>query len=142
MGLPAPVFGADTRWAEFAHERIGARSDRTAARLAHWSHRDLPSAIAIDAVRPSWVSYSETLTRLVLAGDANTWLDEIDVPVRLFVGSRDHTCNIDLLTRLASATRHVDVDVWHDAGHHLPLERPLECRTEIAAVVEREQFVA
>jgi pimeloyl-ACP methyl ester carboxylesterase len=53
-------------------------------------------------------------------------------------GSRDQVCDVDLLTRLASAMSRVEVELWNDAGHHLPLERPLACRAEIAAVVERE----
>jgi pimeloyl-ACP methyl ester carboxylesterase len=137
MGRLARVFGVDTRWAEFACEHIRLRSKRGTERLARWSRPDLPGAVAIDAVQQSWVSYSETLTRVVLAGDTYRWLDEIDAPVRLFVGSCDQICDIDFLTRLASATSHVDVEVWNDAGHHLPLERPLACRAEIAAVVER-----
>jgi len=133
----ARLFGVDTRWAEFACEHIGACSDRAAARVAKWSHPDFPGAVGIDAVQQSWVSYSETLTRVVLAGDTYGWLDEVDVPVRLFVGSRDQVCDIDLLTRLASAMSRVELEVWNEAGHHVPLERPLECREEIAEIVER-----
>jgi pimeloyl-ACP methyl ester carboxylesterase len=75
----------------------------------------------------------------VLAGDASRWIAEVDVPVRLFVGSRDRICDIDFVQRLASGSRHVEVDVWRDAGHHLPLELPTACRAEIFAMVERER---
>jgi pimeloyl-ACP methyl ester carboxylesterase len=130
------VFGVDARWAEFACEHIFARSERVTERFARWSRPDLPEAVVVDAVQQSRVSYAETLTRVVLAGDTYGWLHEIDAPVRLFIGSRDPVCDIDLLTRLASATSHVEVEVWNDAGHHLPLERPVACRAEIAAVVD------
>jgi pimeloyl-ACP methyl ester carboxylesterase len=144
MGPLARVFGVDTRWAEFACEHLCQRHHRAAARLATWWRPDLPRAVALDAVEHSWASYSETLVRVVLAGDASRWIDEVDVPLRLLVGSRDRICDIDFVKHLASVSRHVEVDVWRDAGHHLPLELPAACRAEILAFVERERqpFVA
>src|SRR5579862_3518717 len=144
MGPAARLFGLDARWAELAWEQLCRRHGRAAAKFATWWRPDLPRALALDAVERSWAAYRETLTRVVLAGDPSRWIDEVDVPVHLIVGSRDRTCDIDFVEHLASGWRHVDVDVWRDAGHHLPLEMPAACRAEIAAFVEREhqQFVA
>jgi pimeloyl-ACP methyl ester carboxylesterase len=144
MGPLARLFGVDTRWAEFACEHLCQRHHRAAAKLATWWRPDLPRAVALDAVEHSWASYSETLTRMLLAADATRWIDEVDVPLHLVAGTRDRMCDIDFVQHLASRSRNVEVDVWRGAGHHLPLERPAACRAEIAAFVERErqQFVA
>lgn len=104
-----------------------------AARVAVWSHPHLPAPLAADGVLHTWASYSETLKHVILAADADSWLDDIDLPVRLIAGRADPVVDLAFLTTLATRHRHVDVDVW-PGGHDLPLSHPERCAVRIEAV--------
>jgi len=135
LGPLARLFGLDTRWAELACTLLCQHHRRTAARLAARLRPDLPAALSADAVEHSWESFSETLARVVLAADAARWLDQIDVPVRVIAGSDDPLADIPFLEELAQRHAGLDLAVWPDAGHDLPLTDPTACRAEIEHVL-------
>lgn len=131
LGPLSRLFGLDTRWAELACTWLCQRHRRTAARLAGHFRPDLPRALAADAVEHSWESFSETLTRVVLAAEAPTWLDQIDTPIHLIVGDQDPLVDVPFLNELSHTHRPLHLDVWAGAGHDLPLTDPRACRTAI-----------
>ncbi len=104
-----------------------------AARLSVWSHPRLPAPVAADGVAHTWVSYSETLQRVILAAEAQRWLDDITVPVHLVDGRSDRVVDLSFLIALAASHALVDVDVW-PGGHDLPLAQPARCAALIEAV--------
>jgi len=131
LGPLSRLFGLDTRWAELACTWLCQRHRRTAARLAGHFRPDLPRALAADAVEHSWESFSETLTRVVLAAEAPTWLDQIDTPIHLIVGNQDPLVDTAFLDELSRTHPRVHLDVWAGAGHDLPLTDPRACRMAI-----------
>ena len=131
LGPLSRLFGLDTRWAELACHILCQRHRGTATRLASLLRPDLPPQLARDAVEHSWESFSETLTRVVLTAEATAWLAELDVPSRFIAGSNDPVTDIGYLEELAHHNPRLRVDVWPDAGHHLPIVNPARCRAEI-----------
>jgi pimeloyl-ACP methyl ester carboxylesterase len=131
LGPMARLFGLDTRWAELACTWLCQRHRHTAARVATRLRPDLPKALAADAVEHSWESFSETLARVVLAAEAPSWLDQIDVPIHLIVGGQDPVVDVPFLDELAHSHPRLQLDIWGGAGHDLPLTDPTACRAEI-----------
>jgi pimeloyl-ACP methyl ester carboxylesterase len=131
LGPLTRLFGLDTRWAELACTWLCQRHRRAAARLAGHFRSDLPRALAADAVAHSWESFSETLTRVVLAAEARTWLDQTDTPIDLIVGGQDPLVDIAFLDELSHTHPRLHLDVWSGAGHDLPLTDPGACRAAI-----------
>jgi pimeloyl-ACP methyl ester carboxylesterase len=127
LGPLSRLFGLDTRWAELACTWLCQRHRRTAARLAGHFRPDLPQALAADAVEHSWESFSETLTRVVLAAEAPTWLDQIETPLHLIVGNQDPLVDIPFLNELSHAHPRLHLDVRAGTGHDLPLTDPSAC---------------
>jgi pimeloyl-ACP methyl ester carboxylesterase len=87
---------------------------------------DLPAPLADDRVEHSWASYSQTLSNMVLAAEASSWLPEISVSVRILAGSDDDGLDHQYLTELADRYAHVTLDQV-PGGHDLPLAAPELC---------------
>lgn len=117
FALPGPVASAACAWV-CAHRPL-------AARLAVLTHPHLPADVAAESVAHTWASYSQTMTDVVLAAEATTWLPDIAAPVTLVAGHRDRVVDHQQLERLA-ASPGLRALTW--AGdHHLPLRRPDQC---------------
>lgn len=97
-----------------------------AAIVALLSRPGLPTVIARDGVQHSWASYSQTMRRVILAAEAQRWLEGITVPVRLAIGTRDPIPDARFLDELARGHSTVTVERWDDADHDLPLTHPPE----------------
>jgi len=126
--LPGGLAQTACRWV-CSHRKI-------AAGLAILTHPGLPAPIAADSVQHSWESYSETLDRVVLAADAASWFDDLDVPVLLVTGHRDPVVDHALLDDLARKHIGVRHERW-DGGHHLPLTDAERCVGVIEQVATR-----
>jgi pimeloyl-ACP methyl ester carboxylesterase len=126
FALDTPTARAICMWHE-AHPEA-------ARMIAPLFRPDLPAAIARDAVRHTWASYSETLVRLILDVPAVGWLPSVTVPVHLVAGADDDTLDLGFLEDLARRHPHVSLTVWPSAGHHLPLTHPEACLADIRAV--------
>jgi pimeloyl-ACP methyl ester carboxylesterase len=127
FALDTPIAETLCRW----HERHPC----AAAALAPALRPDLPAAIACDAVRHSWASYSGTLNRVILAAAAPGWLDAVPARVRLIAGAEDPTLDLGFCEELARRHPRVSLAVWSGAGHHLPLTDPEACLAEIEAAL-------
>lgn len=116
------------------------RYPSVAAALIRFAHPTLPVPLAADRVRHSWSSYRETLSSLVLAAEAPSWITEIDVPMRIVAGARDSAVDLSFLDSLAGLHDDVSLRVVPDAGHDLPLTHPDECVRELGdALVLQER---
>lgn len=105
-----------------------------AAALVRFAHPTLPAPLAADRVRHSWSSYRETLSSLVIAAEAPSWIAEIDVPIRIIAGARDSALDLAFLHSLAQLHEHVSLRLVPDAGHDLPLTHPDECVRELRGI--------
>ncbi len=110
----------------------GARP-RLAATLFSMMRPGLPDPLAEDATRHSWVSYSETLRRVILAADGAEWLASARSPVLIVAGTRDRYVDQTFLSELADRHPHVHLRVWAGEGHDLPLSQPERCLSAIDA---------
>jgi len=117
FALPGPIAAAVCGWV-CAHRPL-------AARLAVLTHPHLPAAVAADSVAHTWASYTGTLTNVVLAGEASSWLPDIAAPVTFVAGDRDRVVDRRHLAVLASNTQVRSVNVAGD--HHLPLRQQQQC---------------
>ncbi|MDQ6782656.1 MAG: alpha/beta hydrolase [Actinomycetota bacterium] len=120
--LPGPVAERACDWL-CEHHRI-------ATALAVLTHPRLPTAIAADAVRHSWASYSQTMTRVILEDGAREWVEAIVVPVELVAGDHDPVVDAVFLASLAPTTG-IDVRLW-PGRHDLPLVDAWRCEAAIA----------
>jgi alpha-beta hydrolase superfamily lysophospholipase len=105
--------------------------------LARLSHPGLPAAIVQDSVQHSWVSFSETMSGVILASGAPAWLDDVHCPVALFIGDHDPVADRELLAELATAGATVSSEVWAGAGHDVPFTLPAMCTAAILDMVAR-----
>ena len=108
----------------------------TAGHLAVLLNPGLPAAVAADAVQHNWISYSETLTRVILDTDAAGWLDSVNTPITFVAGDRDPVVDLAFLDQLTDSRPHVSVEVW-PGGHDLPLVEPERCADTMARVLLR-----
>lgn len=97
------------------------------AALVRIAKPTLPAPLAVDRVEHSWASYSETLSNLVLAADADEWVDQIGAAVHLVAGADDEAVDLVHLEVLAARHAHVGLEVVEGAGHDLPLRHPDRC---------------
>lgn len=104
---------------------------RAAGRLIRLLRPGLPAPIARDTMRHSWASFSGSVTRVVLAAEAASWLQDIAVPVRFVVGARDQIPDLAFLRELVTRHAHFSLVVRPGAGHDLPLTDPAACITEM-----------
>ena len=122
--LPGPVAERACQW--MCNHRA------TATELARLLHPSLPHPIAADAMQHTWMSYSQTLQRVILSADARNWLDDVRCPVQLIAGDEDPVVDNSFLRRLGADHANFDVAVW--PGHHdLPLAAAATCADVIAA---------
>jgi pimeloyl-ACP methyl ester carboxylesterase len=131
IGLLARLVGVDSRLAEAACQFACQRHTAAAARVFSAVRRDLPPEVAADAVHHSWASYSETLNKVVLAAESDSWLASVDVPILLITGRQDRVVDIGHLAELERMHPHVSVEVWGRAGHTIPLTHPRACAAAI-----------
>ena len=94
---------------------------QTAAKIAVWLRPDLPPAVARDAVRHSWQSYSETYRRVIQTADAIGWLPELRCPLIVVAGDHDSLMDLNLLHELSASRPTIALRVVHGAKHDLPL---------------------
>ena len=103
------------------------RHRSAAARLAVLLRPDLPPALARDAVRHTWQSYSLSMERLILSGFAADCLGTLACPVRIVVAADDPVPDLAVLRALRARNRALDLEVWPRGGHDLPLTRSAAC---------------
>ncbi len=99
---------------------------RAAASFARMLMPDLPEPIAAGGVDHSWPSFSETLERVILAAEARTWIDGIITPVEFIVGADDRAMDVPYLRELAGSYSNVNLRIWPETGHDLPLTRSVD----------------
>ena len=104
-----------------------------AARLAQWMRPDLPPEIARDGVQHSWVSYSRSFQRLMIAAQADRDIAATRVPVQLVAGEDDPVVDGKFLRELVEAYGHVRLE-WWAGGHDLPLTDPDRCMERLQAM--------
>ncbi len=107
------------------------RFPRASSLLVRIVRPSMPAALAADRVQHSWVSYSETLSSVLIRSGASAWLDEIDVPVRLIAGTKDAAVELGFLQELSRIHPNVELLTVEEAGHDLPLSHPDICLVEI-----------
>lgn len=98
-----------------------------ARRVAPWFEPSLPAPIARAAVLHTWSSYSESMERLILAGDARDWLVGVTRPTQLIAARDDDVLDLPLLERLRRENPLVSLEIWNEGGHHLALTQPAKC---------------
>lgn len=98
-----------------------------AAAAAPLMTRDLPAAVARDAVMHTWPSYSRTLRNVVLDYRPLPDLIATERPITLLYGNRDAETSTEKIGRLGAALHagntRAEVHVV-DGDHHLPLRHP------------------
>ena len=117
FALPGPIAATACAWV-CNHRPL-------AARMAVLALPRLPAPIAADSVEHTWASYTGTLTDVILAAEATSWLPDIEAPVLLVAGTDDPVIDHAYLAQL-EATALVRVERW-SGNHHLPLRRPQAC---------------
>ena len=119
-GVMERLFSADSRTAKAICLWM-CDHRQTAAKIAVWLRPDLPPAVARDAVRHSWQSYSETYRRVIQTADAIGWLPELPCPLVVVAGDQDALVDLNLLHELSAAEPTIALRVVHGAKHDLPL---------------------
>ncbi len=129
------LFGLENRattWvAKTACRNLCCARPRLAARLFSMIRPDLPYPLAKDATRHSWISYSETVRRVILAAEGAKWLASARRPVLIVAGTRDRYLDLGFLSELADRHPHVHLRLWAGEGHDLPLTQPERCLSVI-----------
>lgn len=140
LGAVERLFGLQSRvttWvARLACSSICSARPRLAVRLYAAARPAIPLPVLEDATRHSWVSYSQTVARVILAAEGARWLDSTRVPIVIVAGTRDRYLDVEFLRELLDACPPHRLEVWEGEGHDLPLARPDRC---IAAI---ERFSA
>lgn len=131
LGLLERLFAFQDRAVKLFCTNLCEKRPELAARLYSVLRRDLPYPILADATRHSWISYSETIKRVILAAEAVRWLASVRCDVELVAGTEDRLLDLDLLRELTERYPHVRLRVVPGAGHHLPLTRPELCLAAI-----------
>lgn len=134
------TFCTDTRYSRHLCRAMCMRRPWLARRVATTYRPELPLAVALDGVRHTWESYSQSFAELVGATARPAWLVEAGVPVRLLIGGTDPLPDLGLLEELAAGHPQVTLEVVAGADHLLPLSHPGRCLTaieELAASVGR-----
>ena len=98
-----------------------------AVALAPLVIRDLPPAIAADAARHTWTSYSRTLNAVVVSHRPLPDVVAAGTPTVLMHGQADRTAPVENVEELAGAARAAGAPVILeivDGDHHLAVRRP------------------
>ncbi len=65
--------------------------------------RDVPAAVAKDALRHNWQSYSQTLTHVIFEADTTKWMQGIEKPILLIHGRNDQTAPLANVKRYSAS---------------------------------------
>ena len=98
-----------------------------AVATAPWIVRDMPRAVAADAARHTWVSYSRTLRRVVVDHRVDPELARLRMPTELLHGDADRTAPVQYVEQLAAQLADAGAPVTLrvvEGDHHLPVRRP------------------
>ncbi len=134
LGVMAQLSTVDQRVAHALCMWVCAHR-RTAAVLARVLMPALPGPIAAAGVEHTWPSFSETLERVILAGEARAWIDGITTPVEFVIGAGDRAMDVPYLQQLADSHSSVNLRIWPETGHDLPLTRSAEAVDVLLALV-------
>jgi len=89
--------------------------------------RDIPRAVASDAARHTWISYSRTLRRVVLEHRVADDLEASPTPVTLLHGDADRSAPVEflhsLVVRIGNRKPPLKMEVTR-GDHHLAIRRP------------------
>jgi pimeloyl-ACP methyl ester carboxylesterase len=132
------LFGLQNRAATWVarmvcHSLCEARP-KLAARVYSAIRPAFPYPVVEDATRHSWVSYSETVKRVILAAEAATWFAHRgaeEPPVLVIAGDQDRYLDLDFLGELVAQRPGARFEVWTGEGHDLPLVQPERCLAAI-----------
>ncbi|WP_242343539.1 alpha/beta fold hydrolase [Anaeromyxobacter terrae] len=131
QGVLQRVFGlqnpAATWLARLACRNLCSARPRLATRLYSALRPALPTPVLEDATRHSWISYSETVTRVILAADGAKWVAAALPPIVIVAGTQDRYLDVEFLRELVDGRPHHRLEVWDGEGHDLPLTRPDRC---------------
>ena len=133
-GVMERLFSADSRTAKAICLWM-CDHRQTAGRIAVWLRPDLPPAVAHDAVRHSWQSYSETYRRVIQTADAISWLPELRCRLVVVAGDHDPLVDLNLLRELSTSRPGIALCVIHGAKHDLPLRFADYCKALIDQVM-------
>lgn len=131
LGWLGRLAGPDKWAARLACQNLCQARPRLAARLYSMIRPDLPGALVEDSTRHSWVSYSETLRRVILSAEGANWLASAGSPVLLVAGTEDKYLDLQFLRSLVDQLPHVRLELWAGLGHDLPLSQPERCLSAI-----------
>lgn len=131
-GVMERLFSADSRTAKAICLWMCDHREM-AGKIAIWLRPDLPPAVARDAVRHSWLSYSETYRKVIQTADAIRWLPQLRCPLTVIAGDRDPLVDLNLLHQLSVSQPTIELRVIHGAKHDLPLRFSEYC----AALIEQ-----
>jgi pimeloyl-ACP methyl ester carboxylesterase len=119
--------------AKKACENLCGARPKLAARLFSMIRPELPHALAEDATRHSWTSYSKTVERVILAAEGVSWVASAQSNILFVAGTQDRILDIDLLRELSDHHAHVHLRPWVGEAHDLPLTQPERCLSAIAS---------
>ncbi len=108
---------------------------RTAGVLARVLMPALPGPIAAAGVEHSWPSFSETLERVILTRTARAWIDGITTPVEFVIGAGDRAMDVPYLQELAASLSNLNLRIWPETGHDLPLTRSVGAVDVLLALI-------
>jgi len=107
---------------------------KLAARVYSAIRPAFPYPLVEDATRHSWVSYSETVRRVILAAEGATWFASGGTegpPVLVIAGDQDRYLDLNFLGELVAQRPGARLEVWTGEGHDLPLVQPERCLAAI-----------
>jgi len=102
-----------------------------ATRLARLARPDLPEALAKDRLKHTYLSYSTTLAKVIVAAGTGASIDRLRVPVHLVAGDKDTVVDLAYLAELEACNDGVSLAIWPGAGHEVPLTHPSQCLAEM-----------
>ncbi len=92
--------------------------------VAPMVRRDVPAAVAIDAVRHTWPSYSETVRCVLMEHRIDRDVSALTGPTIAIHGSADRVAPIGRVAELAASLPHVELRTVEGGDHHLALSQP------------------
>ena len=136
------LLAMDTRWAELACRNVCMRRPRLARRVAMLYRPELPLPIAIDGVRHSWPSYSESLAGLLAAEVSPDWIVEAGIPVHVITGLADRLPDLGLLRELARSSPLITLDELPGGDHLIPLSHARLCMAAVERLADSLEAAA
>lgn len=123
----------DTPLAGVVCRAVCMRRPALARRAALLYRPELPPPIALDGVRHSWTSYSQSLAGLLAADARPEWVLDMGIPVHIITGDTDRLPDLPLLRELAARSPQVTLEEIRGADHLVPLSHPERCLAAITA---------